>query len=343
VEYRDYYQVLGVPKTASSADVKKAFRKLARQYHPDKNPGDPAAERRFKEINEANEVLSDPDKRKRYDALGANWDAYSRAGAGGDPFAAGGPFAGYAGGAGTGTGGVRYEFRTSGGGAGFSDFFNAFFGGMAAGQAATPRRGSARSGQATRGESFEDILAGMGLDSDRGAVRQPPPTYEAAAEISLDEAFKGTSRLLEVDGRRLQVTIPPGVTTGSRVKLTGKGPGGADVVVVVRVAHHPVFTRHGRDLERELPLTLEEALLGGTVHVETLKGRVLLTIKPGTQNGQRIRLKGQGMPALRGDERGDLFVRTRVVLPTDLSEEARTSARAFLDRARQPDPRARSG
>ena len=344
MEYKDYYQVLGVPKTASTADIKKAFRKLARQYHPDKNPGDSAAERRFKEINEANEVLADPDKRKRYDTLGANWEAYSRAGAGGDPFGAGGPFAGFAGGsAGAGPGGIRYEFRTTGGGSDFSDFFNAFFGGMAAGRTATSSATSARTRRATGGASFEDILAGMGLDAEQGATRAPHRTsYEAQAEVTLEEAFHGTTRLLEIAGRRLEVTIPRGVSTGSRIKLTGKGPGGADVVVAVRVAPHAVFTRHGRDLERELPLTLEEALLGAKVQVGTLKGRVLLTIGPGTQSGKRIRLKGQGMPALRGDERGDLYVRTRVVLPTDLSEEAEAAARRFLGLVRQPDPRAGS-
>jgi curved DNA-binding protein len=338
MDYQDYYATLGVPRTASSGDIKKAFRKLARQYHPDKNPGDTDAERRFKAVNEANEVLSDPEKRKRYDTLGANWDAYSRAGAGGDPFGPGGPFAGFDGQGGARPGGVRYEFRTSGDAGQFSDFFNAFFGGMGAG--ATPGRGARTAGQAAGGRSFEDLLAGMGLDGDRAAPRAPQRTsYEAAAEISLEEAFQGTTRLLEVGGRRLEVKIPRGVSTGSRIKLTGKGPGGSDVVVVVRVAPHPVFTRLGRDLERDLPLTLEEALLGAKVNVQTLKGRVLLTVAPGTQNGKRIRLVGQGMPTLRGDELGDLYVRARVLLPTDLSDEARDAAQRFLDLVEQPDPR----
>jgi len=341
MDYQDYYATLGVKRTASQGDIKKAFRKLARQYHPDKNPGDAAAERRFKAVNEANEVLSDADKRKRYDALGANWDAYSRAGEGGDPFGPGGPFAGYASAAGGARpGGVRYEFRTSGDAGQFSDFFNAFFGGMDAGPGAGRSGRTSQVGHAAGGQSFEDILAGMGLDSDRAASRTPQRTsYEAEAEISLEEAFQGTTRLLEAGGRRLEVKIPRGVSTGSRVKLTGKGPGGSNVVVVVRVAPHPVFTRHGRDLERELPLTLEEALLGAKVHVPTLTGRVLLTIAPGTQSGKRIRLGGQGMPALRGDERGDLYVRTRVVLPPNLTDEARDAAQRFLALVDQPDPR----
>jgi DnaJ-class molecular chaperone len=164
-------------------------------------------------------------------------------------------------------------------------------------------------------------------------------SYEAEAEVSLEEAYAGTTRRVEVDGRRLEVTIPKGVSTGSRVKLTGRGPGGADLVVAIRVAPHPVFTRHGRDLERELPISLEEALLGAKVPVTTLKGQVLLTISPGTQTGKRIRLRGQGMPALRGDEIGDLYVRTRVVLPAELSDDAQAAARRFLDLVRQPDPR----
>jgi DnaJ-class molecular chaperone len=210
---------------------------------------------------------------------------------------------------------------------------------MDAGAAATA--GRRPRGGASGGQSFDDLLAGLGLDQDRGRGSEPRrTTYEARAEVSLEEAFQGTTRLLEVGGRRLEVTIPRGVSTGSRVKLTGKGPAGADVVVVVHVAPHPVFTRHGRDLERELRLTLEEALLGAKVQVGTLKGKVLLTVDPGTQTGKRIRLKGQGMPALRGSERGDLYVRTRVIIPTDLSDEAVKAARRFLDLVHQPDPRA---
>ncbi len=346
MEFQDYYATLGVPRTASPAEIKKAFRKHARENHPDTHPGDAAAERRFKAANEANEVLSDPKKRELYDTLGKDWEAYARAGAkpgaggtaGTDPFGPGGPFAGFGGGA-AGSGRVRYEFHTSADAGGFSDFFNAFFGG---GDASGGRR-SSRTQASGGGPTFDEILAGMGIEGDGRTTRGRPeaalPTYEAEAEVTLEEAFHGTARRVEVDGRRLEVTIPKGVSTGSRVKLTGKGPGGADLVVVVRVAPHPVFTRHGRDLERELPLTLEEALLGAKVHVGTLKGQVLLTIAPGTQSGKRIRLAGQGMPALRGDGRGDLYARARVVLPTDLSDEAEAAARTFLDLVHQPDPR----
>ena len=349
MEYKDYYQILGVPRTASAAEIKKAYRKLARQHHPDRNPGDAAAERRFKDANEANEVLSDPEKRARYDQLGANWDQFQRAGAGADPFAAGGPFAGFAGG--QGPGGVRYEFRTSGDAGQFSDFFNIFFGGGREGfQAATGRGG--RGGTRSASPDLEDILAGMGgagmgsrnagpgsRSGSQGGGRTVREAVEAEAEITLDEAYRGTTRLLDVGGRRLEVKIPRGVSTGSRVRLSGQAPGGGDVVVVVRLAPHPVFTRHGRDLERELTVTLREALLGGEVAVGTLKGRVMLTIPAGTQNGRRFRLAGQGMPDLKGDGTGDLYVRTRVVLPTDLSDEATAAARRFLDLVDQPDPR----
>jgi curved DNA-binding protein len=354
MEYRDYYQTLGVPRTATQAEIKKAFRKLAREVHPDKKPGDKAAEKRFKDVNEANEVLSDPEKRKRYDALGANWEAFSRAGTGGtggrgaDPFGPGGPFAGYgfAGAGGPGGGNVRYEFRTSGDPGAFSDFFETFFGG--AGGAAPGASGSAGRFRTTAGGSIEDLLAGMGVgaerrpgaaaDGERGGRRLAP--VEATAELDLEESYHGTTRIVQLDGTRLEVTIPKGVDTGSRVRLAGKGGEGRDLVVVVRIRPHPTFTRRGADLERELPISLEEALLGGEVTVGTLKGRVLLTVPPGTQTGKTFRLRGQGMPRLKGDGHGDLYVRVRVVLPGHLDDEARAAARRFLDLAHQPDPRA---
>ena len=355
MEFQDYYETLGVPRTASQADIKKAFRKLAREHHPDKKPGDREAERRFKAVNEANAVLSDPDKRKKYDRLGKDWEAYSRAGfdpdAAGSPFAGGNPFGFRTDGGGRG-GNVRYEFRTSGGsGAGaagdFSDFFRVFFGedaGMGStGGARTTRRGA--------GPTFEDILSGMGLDqpgaTGPGGPRMAPggraagrQTAEAVAEIGLEEAWHGTTRRVELAGRRLDVTIPRGADTGTKIKLTGQGPNGGDLVVTIRVRPHPAFTRHGADLERDLPLTLEEALLGAEVPVATLKGKVLLRIPAGTQNGHRFRLKGQGMPRLREEGSGDLYARARVVLPTRLDDQAAKAARSFFSTLDQPDPRA---
>ncbi len=330
LEYKDYYAVLGLPRTASQADIKKAFRKLARTHHPDAKPGDSASERKFKEINEANEVLGDPAKRKQYDELGANWEAVSRA-----------RTAGGSGGFGSGArGNVRYEFRTAEAGE-FSDFFRAFFGEDAAapGHAA---RGHAGGRQATGAMGFDDILAGMGLGGQAGGSARPAPTrpsaHEATAEITLDEAYRGTTRLVDVEGKRLEITIPPGAETGTRIKLTGRGPGGGDLIVIVRVLPDPRFTRRGADLERELPLTLEQALLGAEVEVETFKGRVLLTIPPGTQAGRTFRLTGRGMPRFKSAGHGDLYARIRVTLPAGISEEARAAARTFFDILNRPDP-----
>jgi curved DNA-binding protein len=364
MEFQDYYKTLGVPTTASQADIKKAYRKLAREWHPDRRQGDKDAERRFKELNEANAVLSDAAKREKYDRFGRDWEAYSRAGAGagtrggGDPFGPGGPFAGYgaAGGraSGTGPGGIRYEFRTAGDAGSFSDFFRMMFGdeGAAAGEPEVFAGGGRQAFGGSRGGSLDDILAGMGIGgrargargggtagTDRvGTPRLAP--VEATAELALEEAFHGTSRIVEISGKRLEVTIPRGVDTGSRVKLTGKGPDGRDLVVVTRLRPHPVFTRRGADLEREVPISLEEALLGSEIRVGTLKGQVMLKVPAGTQAGRRFRLTGQGMPRLKAAGSGDLFVTIRVVLPTDLSDAAKAAAKPFLALAKQPNPRA---
>jgi curved DNA-binding protein len=357
---RDYYAELGVARDASSDEIGRAFRKLAAKYHPDRNPGDKAAERKFKDANEANEVLSDSEKRKQYDVLGANWDQYQRAGggrSGTDPFGPGGPFAGVNFGAGGGPN-VRYEFRSTGdgaGGAGFSDFFRMFFGGAEAGAQSvrTGRTGTADTNAS--GASFEDILASMGGVPDAGGARSPRARarttsdagrghareeIEAPAELTLEEAFHGTTRVVEVEGKRYEVSIPRGIDTGGRIRLAGKGPRGRDVVVTVRVRPHEVYTRRGADLERELPITLREALLGGEAPVTTLKGRILLTIPAGTQSGKTFRLSGQGMPKLKGEGLGDLYVKARVVLPTALDADAKAAAADFLDLVHQPDPRA---
>jgi curved DNA-binding protein len=363
VDVRDYYQTLGVPRTATAAEIKKAFRKLAREHHPDKKPGDKIAEQRFKDINEANAVLADPDKRAKYDRFGKDWEAYARAGAAagrgdagsgraGDPFGPGGPFEGYTTFGGPGGGNVRYEFHTTGDSGQFSDFFRMMFGEDTGGRGSAGGGRTFRTAGAGSATSMDDLLAGMGVDpAARGggragrsggagagsrAVLQP---VEATAEIGLEEAFHGTSRIVEVGGKRLEVTIPRGVDTGSRVRLSGKGPDGRDLIVVIRVHPHGVFTRRGADLERELPVTLREALLGGEVPVGTLKGRVLLTLPAGTQNAKSFRLTGQGMPRLKGGEAGDLYVRIRVVLPTHLTDEAKAAAERFVDLADQPDPR----
>lgn len=363
VDYRDYYKVLGVDRGATQAEIKRAFRKLARQHHPDLKPGDAAAERRFKEINEANAVLSDPDKRKRFDEVGANWDAYQAGGgaAGADPFGPGSPFAGF----GTSPGGnVRYEYRPSADSGDFSDFFRTFFEGAATGTRSTGGGRRSRNAPAggQGGVSFDDILAGLGSSGTtgaadgfgpsqggRGQARSPAriQAVEAEVEVTLEEAYHGTKRLVAIDGKRLEVTVPHGVETGSRIRLKGHGGGHpdrpADLYLVVRVKPHPVYTRIGADLTREIPITLGEALLGAEVTVRTLKGRVSLTIPPGTQPGRTFRLKGQGMPRLKPKSgepaTGDLLVKVKVILPTDLSDEARQAARRLVGLIDQPEPR----
>ncbi len=372
-EFQDYYKTLGVPRTATQADIKKAFRKLARESHPDKHQGDKAAERRFKAINEANAVLSDTAKRAKYDQFGADWEAYSRAGAGAgagaagggvrDPFGPGSPFAGFGGfrtasgsaGGGAGPGGVRFEFRTTGSpgsGGAFSDFFHMMFGDESAAAGEPERfagRGSASGAGGNvgaGGESIEALLARLGMaggipGTESAGARRPakPQPIEVTAELSLEESFHGTSRIVELEGRRLEVTVPRGATTGSRIRLTGKGPGGADLVVVTKLKPHKVFVQRGDDLEREVPITLREALLGSEIPIATLKGRVLLKVPPGTQAGRIFRLKGQGLPHFKGDATGDLLVRIRVILPTELSDDAKAAAATFADLIDQPDPR----
>ena len=356
MEYKDYYTTLGVPRGASQADIKKAYRRLAREHHPDVNKGNAAAERRFKEINEANAVLGDPEKRRAYDALGADWAAYQQAGGtrGADPFA---DFMRQSGGAGP--GGVRFEFHGSPEDmAGFSEFFQSFFGGgpvetqtVRTRTGTATERGSGRGSGRRIGFDIEDLLGGLGRRGHgdeataAGATGRPQRTRrndrEVEAEITLEEAFRGTSRILEVGDRRLEVAVPAGVADGQRIRLANTAGGGAgDIYVKVRVMPHPAFERSGADLTRELPVTLREALLGGEVPVETLAGgRLLLKVPPGTQPGRTIRLAGQGLPRFRADGRGDLYVRIRVVLPTGLDGATREQAARFLDSIDQPDPR----
>ena len=348
MEYRDYYATLGVDKGASQADIKKAYRRLARENHPDVNKGDDAAEKRFKEISEANEVLSDAEKRKAYDQLGANWKAYQQAGGNGP----GRPFSGFAGGAHAASGspgGVRFEYRGSAEDlAGFSDFFRTFF----SSGGASGMEGAAGGGPhldidplfgGLGGDSGAGYASsGFGTGSARGRRRTPPPPADATADatISLEEVMRGTERHLQVGGKTLQVRIPHGVRDGQRIRLTGKAEGGGNVYITVRVSKHPLFTRDGADLTLELSLTLGEALLGADVHIDTLVGkRLALTIPAGTQNGRVFRLTGQGLPRFGAEGHGDLRVRTKVVLPTFLDEEGRAKAQAFIDHIEQSDPR----
>jgi curved DNA-binding protein len=334
MEYKDYYQVLGVPKTATQADIKKAYRRLARELHPDRNPDDKDAERRFKEANEAHAVLSDAEKRKRYDELGANWQAYEQAGFGGGAT----DWAGFGGA----PGGTRWEYRRVSPEdlGGFSDFFQSFFGG-ATGAGPMGGRTTSSSGVFEFGDLGD--LSDLGGTTTRRRVRQPAPTATAETEVTVAEVARGAERMVDVDGRRLQVKIPAGVSDGARIKLRGGGLRGpdahaiGDLVITVRVKPDARFERRGADLVTEVPLTLAEAMLGAEVPVPTPTGSVKLRIRPNTQNGQEIHVRGRGLPK-RGGGKGDLIVRTRVVLP-ELDESAREDLAEVLGKHPQPNPR----
>lgn len=302
MDYKDYYKTLGVDKGADQKAIKKAYRRLARQYHPDVNPGDKAAEARFKEINEANEVLSDPEKRQKYDALGQQYQGWQQRGgqAGGFDWgqwqAAGQP------------GGVRVEYGDLGdafGDSGFSDFFQSIFGGRFDTMRAAP--------EPARGRDLESEV-----------------------DITMEEAFRGAQRLLEVNGRRLEVKIPPGVKTGSRVRVASEGQADTrtrkrgDLYLRVNVTPHATFERRGDDLYCDVAVDLFTALLGGEVRVPTLSTPVALRIPASTQSGRSFRLGGQGMPKLRSpSDRGDLYARVRVVLPEPLSGRERDLIREW--------------
>ena len=304
MEYKDYYKTLGVPRNADEKEIKKAFRKLAQQYHPDRNPGDKSAEAKFKEINEAYTVLSDADKRGKYDKFGSQWEQYSRAGGQPQDF----DWSQWGGGRAPGGGATRtvtpeeFEqmFGGRGGAGGFSSFFDTLFGG-AAGRSAR-----------TRG--------GMGFDP--GSMAAQPQRQAVTVAVTLEEAFQGTTRMLQVeDGARLEVSIPRGVTTGSKVRVRGAS-GQSDIILNVEVESHPRYTREGDNLRVKVPVDLYTALLGGEVHVAAIDKTVALTIPAGTQNGKVIRLRGLGMPHLKQpDQHGDLLAELEVHLPTHLSEK----------------------
>jgi curved DNA-binding protein len=314
MEYKDYYKTLGVARNADEKEIKKAFRKLAQQYHPDKNPGDKSAEARFKEINEAYTVLSDPDKRAKYDKFGAQWEQYERAGGRPEDFNWGGmggqPSGGY-------TRTITPEefeqmFGGMGGGGGagaggFSSFFDALFGGAAAG---------GMGGRSGRGSSR---TRGMGFDTETMAR---PQRVEVTAAVTLEEAFHGTTRVLQMeDGTRLEVNIPRGVTTGSKVRMKGAG-GQNDIVLNIEVQPSERYTRDGDNLRVAVPVDLYTAVLGGEVQVPAFDKTVALTIPAGTKNGKTIRLRGLGMPHLKNpDQRGDLLAEVAVQLPANLTAQ----------------------
>jgi curved DNA-binding protein len=306
VQFRDYYETLGVSKTATDDEIKKAFRKLARKYHPDVSKDKATAEEKFKQLNEAYEVLGDPEKRKKYDELGANWNHpggfQPPPGWGGQQ--EGGGFRRYSAGDG---GGVEFEF----GGTGFSDFFEQFFGGGGR-QAGF---GGGNFGQRPRG-------------AERGS------DVEADIMVTLEEALHGSKRTVSLRRSNsnkvetYQVKIPKGVHEGQRIRLAGQGEAGAgggksgDLFLRVRLARHPDFTVEGSDLIHEVKIEPWQAALGAELHVPTLEGNARLKLPPGTQAGQRFRLRGHGLPTAAGT-RGDLFVVPQIQIPKKLTERER--------------------
>lgn len=319
VEFKDYYATLGVSKTASEKELKAAYRKLARKHHPDVNPGDPSAETKFKELNEAYEVLGDPEKRRKYDELGANWKQYEQQGAGGQGY---GPFGGGAwnvnmggpGGARTMTPEEMEElFGGAGGGDPFSDFFNTFFGGGG--------------GDAHRRTHRPRHRKGRDLEQE--------------VDLTLEEAFAGTMRRVSIqlggDTRTVDVRIPAGVKDGARVRSAGQGESGAqggasgDLFLRVRVLPHAAFERRGQDLHTKVGVPVATAALGGEVAVPTIAGSTLrLKIPELTQNGQVFRLRGHGMPAVgKPSERGDLYATAELVMPKAMTPAQREAWEAL--------------
>lgn len=299
MDYKDYYKALGVDKNATPEQIKKAYRKLARQHHPDVNPNDKGAEQKFKEINEANEVLSDPEKRKKYDQFGADWQRYQQqpgggAGRGGQP-GAGFDWSQYTQGGGSGFGGGGSPF---GEGEDFSDFFSSLFGNMGGGG----RAGGSR--------------PGAGQD------------YQAELELSLEEAYHGGPRTITVNGKNLRLTIAPGVADGQTIRLRDQGgpgrnggPNGA-LLITFRILPDARYARTGDDLTQDVPVSVYKALLGGEQTVDTLSGPVKIKLKPETPNGTRLRLRGKGFPVYKKEGQfGDLYLRLNLTLPQHLTDQ----------------------
>jgi curved DNA-binding protein len=281
MEFKDYYEMLRIDKNANPDEIKKAYRKLARKYHPDVNPGNEAAEKLFDEINEANDVLTDPERRAKYDRLEASWQAHLQAG-------------------------DQQEFD-------WSQWIT------------DPATSDSINQVSGYSEFFEAIFSGIGQAPD---APKPERDYTQAVEIALEEAFSGTSRILRIGGRRLEVRIPKGVKTGTKIRIRGEGKGGqegepkGDLFLEIKITPHPTFEQVGNDLYLELPVDLYTAVLGGEAIVPLLKGKIKLKIPPETHSGRTFRLKGLGMPHLKQpDQRGDLYAKVMIQVPENLSEE----------------------
>lgn len=321
VEYKDYYKILGVNKSASQDEIKKAFRILARKYHPDANPNDPGAENKFKEIGEAYEVLKNPQKRSRYDQLGANWKQYAHAGDGWP-----------------GGGGKTYTYDFGGRGfnfedlgSGFSDFFEMFFG-----RASDDR--------------FSGSDSGFGSQFGRGTRTNMQKGQDMQSEISitLREAYSGIQRSLKLQKggrtRTVNVKIPKGIKDSGKIRLAGEGvkspaggPGG-DLYLVINIVPHNFFTRKGDDLYCEVPVTIKEAFYGAKIDIPTFSGKIMVKVPPKTQGGKTLRLKGKGMSKLRSSEFGDLYAKIKLILPEKLNSEQKKHFEEFA-RSYDENPR----
>ncbi len=295
MKYQDYYQVLGVPHHADTQSIKSAFRKLARQHHPDANQNDPDAETRFKAINEAYTVLSDPEKRRKYDKFGKDWEKFERAGGQAQDFNWNR----------WGTGGSRRRMSP--------EEFERMFGGQ---------------GRGSQGFSsfFEQLFGAgsMGGFATEAPPRPKPTPRTIQTELTLEEAYAGTTRTVRMaNGKSVQATIPPGVATGSRIRLRGSGgETEGDLYLRIEIKPHARFTRQGNDLQVSVPIDLFTAVLGGEVPVPTMDGPVQLKIQPGTQSHTRIALTGKGMPALKQPTpKGKLIVRIDVKIPERLTRQ----------------------
>ncbi len=300
MEFIDYYKVLGINRDASPDAIKKAFRKLARKYHPDKNPGDIEAEKKFKQVNEANEVLSDPAKREKYDKYGKDWEhaeafeaqQRQRRGAGGPGF-----------------GGQTFTYSGDFESEMFSDFFNEMFGG----------------GQRSYGTGRRQAVRGQDL--------------QATLRLSITDILQDQKQILDVGGKKIRLTIPAGVEDNQTIKIKGQGasamPGGTkgDLYITFQISEHPDFRRKGQNLYVKQDIDLYTAVLGGSAEVKTPYGRINVKIPQGAQNGQKLRIRGKGMPVYKLDRKGDLYVELHVIIPTNLSEKEKSLFRELAGRS----------